>query len=101
MLEVLGRGLDERTAPERAAAGTGAGRHRVDHQVERAEPLAGLRDGWAWAPREWNKVTDDTGTGDPAASTAQKGEKFLQAVTERISGFLVDLATADLRNMYE
>lgn len=63
--------------------------------------IAGLRDGWAWAPRQWSKVTDDTGTGNPAASTLQKGEKFLKAVTERIAGFLVELAEADPADMYE
>jgi creatinine amidohydrolase len=63
--------------------------------------VAGLREGWAWAPRHWRQVTEDTGTGNPAASTAEKGEKFLQAVTERIGGFLVELAGADTNNMYE
>jgi creatinine amidohydrolase len=63
--------------------------------------VAGLREGWAWAPRQWTKVTADTGTGNPAASTPEKGEKFLRAVTERIGGFLVDLAKADPDNMYE
>jgi creatinine amidohydrolase len=63
--------------------------------------IAGLRDGWAWAPRQWSKVTSDTGTGNPAKSTAEKGERFLTAVTERIGGFLVDLAKADPENIYE
>jgi creatinine amidohydrolase len=63
--------------------------------------VAGLRDGWAWAPRQWTKVTDDTGTGNPRASTREKGEKFLAAVSEKIAGFLVELAAADPRNMYE
>ncbi|HWL39156.1 MAG TPA: creatininase family protein [Gemmatimonadaceae bacterium] len=63
--------------------------------------IPGLRDGWAWAPRQWSKVTDDTGTGNPAASTAAKGEKFLEAVTTRIGGFLVDLAKADTNKLYE
>ena len=63
--------------------------------------IPGLRDGWAWAPRQWTKVTDDTGTGNPYAATVEKGEKFVRAVTERIGGFLVDLAAADLDNMYE
>jgi creatinine amidohydrolase len=62
--------------------------------------VAGLRDGWAWAPRQWTKVTDDTGTGNPAAATREKGEKFLQAVTERIGGFLVELASADRNDLY-
>jgi len=63
--------------------------------------IGGLRDGWAWAPRHWREVTDDTGTGNPKAATVDKGEKFLRAVTERIGGFLVDLANADLKNLYE
>jgi creatinine amidohydrolase len=63
--------------------------------------IAGLRDGWAWAPRHWREVTDDTGTGNPAAATAEKGEKFLRAVSDRIGGFLVDLARADLADLYE
>jgi len=63
--------------------------------------VAGLREGWAWAPREWSKVTDDTGVGNPAKATLEKGEKFLNAVADRISGFLVDLAAADLDAMYE
>ncbi|MDQ6769011.1 MAG: creatininase family protein [Gemmatimonadota bacterium] len=63
--------------------------------------ITGLRDGWAWAPRQWSKVSDDTGTGNPARSTAEKGEKFLSAVTERIGRFLVELARSDPNNMYE
>ncbi len=62
--------------------------------------IAGLREGWAWAPRQWSRISDDTGTGNPARSTAEKGEKFLRAVTERIGGFLVDLAKADPDDMY-
>lgn len=63
--------------------------------------VAGLRDGWVWAPRRWSQVTDDTGTGNPAAATALKGEKFLDAVTRKIGAFLVDLAKADTKNLYE
>jgi creatinine amidohydrolase len=63
--------------------------------------VKGLREGWAWAPREWSRVTADTGVGNPAAATAKKGEKFLDAVVNRISGFLVELAAADLDDMYE
>jgi len=63
--------------------------------------IPGLHDGWVWAPRRWTQVTDDTGTGNPAASTAAKGEKFLDAVTTKIATFLVDLARADTNNLYE
>jgi creatinine amidohydrolase len=63
--------------------------------------VAGLRDGWAWAPRAWTKVTDDTGTGNPAAASAEKGSRYLDAVSERIGGFLIELARAKTDDMYE
>jgi creatinine amidohydrolase len=63
--------------------------------------IAALREGWAWAPRKWTDVTDDTGVGNPAKATREKGEKFLRAVTERIAGYLVDLAAADRAKLYE
>jgi creatinine amidohydrolase len=67
---------------------------------ERKARIAGLREGWAWAPRRWTAITDDTGVGDPSAATAAKGEAFFRAVTERIGGFLVDLAGADTDDLY-
>jgi len=63
--------------------------------------LAALREGWAWAPRNWIQVTADTGVGNPAEATRELGEAFFQAVTQRIAGFLVELAMADLEDLYE
>lgn len=62
--------------------------------------IAAFREGWAWAPRQWTKVTDDTGIGNPAAATRDKGERFLEAVTERIAQFFAELAAADLDDLY-
>lgn len=63
--------------------------------------VAGFREGWAWAPREWLRVTEDTGVGNPAAAKPEKGERFLEAVATRIGGFLAELAGADLGDMYQ
>jgi creatinine amidohydrolase len=68
---------------------------------ERKARIAGLREGWAWAPRRWTAISDDTGVGNPAASTAAKGELFFRAVTERIAGFLVELAATEPAELYE
>ena len=68
---------------------------------ERHFRIAGLREGWAWAPRQWTQVTEDTGVGNPAAASPEKGERYLAAVVERLSRFLVDLAAADPDNLYE
>ena len=63
--------------------------------------VGGLREGWAWAPRQWRQVTDDTGVGNPAAATAEKGRKYVEAVSEKIAAFLVELALADPAKLYE
>lgn len=63
--------------------------------------IAALRQGWAWAERQWTEVTEDTGVGDPAPATAEKGHAYLEAVTSRIAEFLVELAEADLDDLYE
>ena len=68
---------------------------------ERKPKIAGLRERWAWTPRRWTQVSADTGIGDPKAATPEKGERFFRAVTERIGGFLVDLAAADPDDLYE
>jgi creatinine amidohydrolase len=68
---------------------------------ENASRIQGFREKWAWSPRQWSKVSADTGIGNPAAATATKGKQYFEAVTDKIAGFLSDLATADLNNLYE
>jgi creatinine amidohydrolase len=63
--------------------------------------MAGIRDGVAWAQREWTKITEDTGVGDPSRATREKGARFRDAVCEKISKYLVELAEADLDDLYE
>ena len=83
-------------APELVRPLTEAGSGRA-----RRFKIAGLREGWAWAPRRWRQVTDDTGIGNPAAATAEKGKKYVEALTDKLAAFLVDLAEADPKAMYE
>ncbi|HEX7124028.1 MAG TPA: creatininase family protein [Gemmatimonadaceae bacterium] len=63
--------------------------------------IAALREGWAWTPRHWVKVTDDTGVGDPHAATAEKGRHYFEAVVARIGDLLVDLAAANPHDLYQ
>ena len=62
--------------------------------------LEAINEGWAWAPRRWSEVTDDTGVGNPALATPEKGVVFFQLVTEKIAGYLTELAGADPNNLY-
>jgi len=63
--------------------------------------LSALREKWAWAPRAWRQVTEDTGAGNPRAATAEKGKQYVDALTDKLAGFLVELAKADPKEMYE
>ncbi len=62
--------------------------------------LKGLRNKVAWTQRDWRKATLDTGVGDPSAATPMKGLIFLEDITRKIADFLVELAQADLDNLY-
>jgi len=62
--------------------------------------LTAMRQGWAWIARPWHLLTVDSGVGDPAKATAEKGERFLAAVAEKLSGFLVELSEAAVDEMF-
>jgi creatinine amidohydrolase len=57
-------------------------------------------EGWAWTPRRWIDVTEDTGVGDPAHATAAKGAAYFGAVTTRFATFLAELAAVDPHQLY-
>ncbi|GAI67192.1 unnamed protein product, partial [marine sediment metagenome] len=63
--------------------------------------LKAIKEGWVWAQREWTKISDDTGVGNPKHATREKGKKFLEAVTNKIADFLVELDGVRLEDLYE
>ncbi len=69
--------------------------------AEKKSTITGLRERWVWAQRPWTTVSADTGIGNPRAATAAKGARYIDAVTERIAQFLVELAQGDPAAMYE
>lgn len=60
-----------------------------------------LNENWVWAERKWSEVTEDTGVGDPRKATPEKGKAYFEAVTKKVSKLFIDLANADLNDMYE
>jgi creatinine amidohydrolase len=59
-----------------------------------------IREGWAWAERQWTKVTSSTGIGDPRKATKEKGERFFKAVTEKVAAFMEDVAKTKREDFY-
>lgn len=66
----------------------------------RPSRLRAVREGWAWMPRPWSRVTDDTGSGNPALATKEKGAGFVDATARRLGDFLVELAQADPEDLW-
>ncbi len=50
----------------------------------------------AWTPRNWLKVSKDTGVGDPSLSTAEKGKRFAEAVCRKYADLIRDLASGNI-----
>ena len=62
--------------------------------------FSAMREGWAWAERKWTQVTKDTGVGDPRKASAEKGEKYFKAVTQKVAQFFAEVAKADKNDLY-
>ncbi len=58
--------------------------------------LDALNEGVAWIPRNWCKVTSDTGVGNPKAATAEKGGRYVAAIIERYVGLLDGLVSGKI-----
>jgi creatinine amidohydrolase len=54
---------------------------------------AAVQQGWAWAERQWTKVTEDTGVGDPRKASAEKGERYFKVVTRKVAEFFMAVAS--------
>lgn len=46
-----------------------------------------------WTPRPWSRIHPDTGDGDPAAATAEKGERYFWAVTNAVADLILAIST--------
>ena len=68
---------------------------------EKKSKIKGIREGWAWSERRWSMVTEDTGIGDPKASSKEKGAAYLEAVIQKVGELMIEIAQVDVKNRYE
>lgn len=67
----------------------------------KSSKLKGVLNKTAWIPRQWNKVSEDTGVGNPKNASAEKGKKYLEDLTTKIGEFFVEMAECDLEDLYQ
>jgi len=53
--------------------------------------IDGLKNKTGWTPRDWSRISKDTGVGDPRKATQEKGEVYIEKVTDEISKLIKDL----------
>ena len=68
---------------------------------DRKWKFAAMREGWVSAQREWTSVSADTGVGNPHEASAEKGRRYLDAVTARVADFFVSLAETPREDFYQ
>lgn len=68
----------------------------ADPGAARPSRFEAVNQGWAKIARPWHRLTTDSGCGDPRAASAEKGERFLEVITERIGNYLVELSEAEM-----
>lgn len=69
--------------------------------IEKKIRIKAFSEKWVWTERKWSKISDDTGVGNPIKATKEKGRRFFDAVTDKISDLIYQIAKADLENLYE
>lgn len=72
------------------------GRLTADQGEVRRVRFEAVENGWVQITRPWHLLTSNTGAGNPHAATAEKGERFLEALEDRYGKFLAELADHEL-----
>ncbi len=62
--------------------------------------LTAMKEGWAWVARPWERFTYDSGFGDPSRASAEKGQRYFEAVVGKLSQLLVEMSGADIDDLY-
>ncbi len=63
--------------------------------------LSGFKEGWVWAQRPWSSISEDTGSGNPAFATAEKGALFTEKTIQQIGNFLYDLTVSPIDQLIQ
>ncbi|MCC6510498.1 MAG: creatininase family protein, partial [Pirellulaceae bacterium] len=72
-----------------------SGRLAADAGAVRHYRLEALEKGWVGLTRPWHLLTTNSGSGNPHAASADKGQQICDAVVGRMAPFLIELASAN------
>jgi len=62
--------------------------------------IKAFSEGWLWSERKWDRVTQDTGIGNPELATAEKGSQYFRDLTKKIADVFYELCMSEPDEMY-
>lgn len=68
---------------------------------EKKNKIPSFSEGFVWAERKWSQITADTGVGNPAKATKEKGERYFKAITEKMGALFYEISKAEVNDLYE
>jgi creatinine amidohydrolase len=71
-----------------------AGQLRADDGATRASRFEAVNKKWVSITRPWHLLTKQSGSGNPHAATAEKGQVLMDLIVSRLAPFLVELSNA-------
>ena len=69
--------------------------------AETKNKIKAFSEGWAWTERPWSKISSDTGVGNPHKSSSDKGQRYLNDLTDKLADLFISLANCDARELYD
>lgn len=54
-----------------------------------------------WTPRRWDKISEDTGIGNPQKATPAKGKRFVEDLTNKLADIILEIANTKIENIYK
>jgi creatinine amidohydrolase len=72
----------------------------ADDGAAKASRFDAVNQGWVSISRPWHLLTTNTGCGNPHSASAEKGERLMQVMVERLSSFLVELSDAEVDDKF-
>jgi len=57
--------------------------------------IEGLTQAGVWTPRPWSKVHPDTGSGNPAKASPEKGNRYFEAIASEVAKVITAVANAE------
>lgn len=77
-----------------------SGKLAADAGEVRSTKFEALNRGWVSISRPWHLLTTNSGSGYPHSATAEKGERLMAVLIERLAKFLVELAKEPISEQF-